>query len=83
MPWLKNQGNIRMNKQIVKIPLRILKVLLFLGGGWLFYKNREKIATFIKSQNFIITAIYTMIIGGIALFYRLIIFLNWIIQQAR
>lgn len=72
-----------MNSKLLKIPFRFFKILLFVGGGWLFYKNRQKIASFIKSQNFIITAIYTLVIGGIALFYRLIIFLNWIIQQAR
>jgi hypothetical protein len=62
---------------------KVVRVLAFVAGGFLFYRGRKKIILFIQNQNFIITAAYAVIIAFIALFYRLIMVLNWIIQQGR
>jgi len=59
----------------------LFKIVLFVAGGFLIWRYRKKVAAFIKNQNFIITAAYALLIGFIALFYRLIMALNWIIQQ--
>jgi hypothetical protein len=60
-----------------------LKILFFIAGGFLLYRNKEKVLSFIKNQNFIITAAYAVIIAFIALMARLIMALNWMLQQAR
>jgi hypothetical protein len=63
--------------------IRALKVLFFLAGGFLLYRKKENVLSFIKNQNFIITAAYAVIISFIALIARMIVALNWILQQAR
>lgn len=65
----------------VSITWKVVRVLAFVAGGFLFYRSRKKIAAFVSNQNFIITAAYAVVLGFIALFYRLIMVLNWIIQQ--
>jgi hypothetical protein len=62
---------------------KVVRVMAFVAGGFLFYRSRKKIASFVKNQTFIISAAYAVIIAFIALFYRLIMVLNWIIQQGR
>jgi hypothetical protein len=63
--------------------VRTLKIFFFIAGGFLLYRNKEKVLSFVRSQNFIITAAYAIIISFIALVARLIMALNWILQQAR
>ena len=63
--------------------VRILKIFFFIAGGFLLYRNKEKMLSFVGNQNFIITAAYAIIISFIALVARLIMALNWILQQAR
>jgi hypothetical protein len=63
--------------------IRALRILFFLAGGFLLYRNKQKVLSFIKNRNFIITAAYAIIISFIALMARLIMALNWILQQAR
>jgi hypothetical protein len=65
------------------LPVRALRVLFFLAGGFLLYRNKEKVLSLIKNQNFIITTAYAIIISFIALIARLIMALNWILQQAK
>jgi hypothetical protein len=60
-----------------------LKVFFFIAGSFLLYRNKEKVLSFLKNRNFIITAAYAIIISFIALMARLIMALNWILQQAR
>jgi hypothetical protein len=60
---------------------KVARVLTFAAGGFLFFRWRRKIAAFVSNQNFIITAAYAVILAFIALFYRLIMVLNWIMQQ--
>lgn len=62
---------------------RALKILFFIAGGFLLYRKKEKILSFFKSRNFIVTAAYAIIISFIAIIARLIVVLNWILQQAR
>jgi len=63
--------------------VRTLKIFFFIAGGFLLYRNKEKVRSFVRNQNFIITAAYAIIISFIALVARLIMALNWILQQAR
>jgi hypothetical protein len=62
---------------------KVVRVLAFVSGGFLFFRARNRIISFVKNQNFIITAAYAVILTFIALFFRLIMVLNWIIQQGR
>jgi hypothetical protein len=62
----------------------VLKVLLFAAGGFLFYRKREKVKkSLFKNSGFILAAIHGILLSLIAIIYRLIVALNWIIQQAR
>lgn len=71
----------------IKLPVKhlpnILKLLAVLGGGLLIFRNKNKLSSIFKSNNFILTSLYAIVIIFVALIYRLIIVLNWIIQQAR
>ena len=60
---------------------KVVRVLAFVSGGFLFYRARKRIISFVQNQNFIITAAYAVVLAFIALFFRLIMVLNWIIQQ--
>jgi hypothetical protein len=66
---------------ISQLVFKVLKIIAFIAGGFLFYRSRKKLMEIAKNQNFIITAAYAVILAFIALFYRLIMVLNWIIQQ--
>jgi len=61
----------------------IFKIVLFFAGGFLFFRNKEKITSFIKNRNFLVSAAYVIVVGFMALLYRLIIVVYWIIQQGR
>jgi hypothetical protein len=69
------------DNKVISFTWNIIRALAFVCGGFLIFRSRKKIASFVKNQNFIITAAYAMVIAFIALFYRLIMVLNWIIQQ--
>ncbi len=71
------------NTTIVAFIVHIFKIVLFLAGGFLLFRNKEKITSFIKNRNFLVSAAYVIVIGFMALLYRLIIVVNWIIQQGR
>jgi hypothetical protein len=66
-----------------RIVLRAFKLLFFIAGGFFLYRKKNKLASIAKSRNFIITASYAVIISFIALIARLIMALNWILQQSR
>jgi hypothetical protein len=53
------------------------------AGGFLLFRNKKKLFSFAKNGNFIITLAYAVVFGFMALLYRLIIVVNWIIQQGR
>jgi hypothetical protein len=67
--------------KVLGIIAKVFGVLAFAAGGFLFFRFRNYILNFVKNKNFIITAAYAVILGFIALFFRLIMVLNWIIQQ--
>jgi hypothetical protein len=71
----------------IKIPVKhipnLLKIATVIGGGLLIFRNKNKLLAFFKSKNFFVTAIYSLVLIFVALIYRLLIVLNWIIQQAR
>jgi hypothetical protein len=68
---------------VATVLFRILKILAFLAGGFLIYRNRKKLHSFFTRQGFLVSAAYAILIAFIALFYRCIIFLNWLLQQGR
>jgi hypothetical protein len=70
-------------RSVFAIVIRILKVLGFLAGGFLLYRNRKRLSEFFSRQTFFISALYAAIIALLALFYRLFTVLNWILQQGR
>jgi len=59
----------------------IFKIILFIAGGFLLFRNKKKLFSVVKNGNFIITLAYALIFGFMALLYRLIIAVNWIMQQ--
>jgi hypothetical protein len=67
----------------LKLPLKILKLIFLAAGGFLIYRKKEKILAFIQNKNFILTSLYAAMIGFMALIYRALVALNWLIQQAR
>jgi hypothetical protein len=71
------------DKKSLRPVARIFKIILFLTGGFLLFRNKEKLLSFAKNRNFIITFLYAAVFGFMALLYRLIIVVNWIIQQGR
>jgi len=61
-----------------------LKIIIFVAGGFLFYKKRDKVKnSLLKNSGFLVAVIHGVLLSLIALVYRLIVALNWIIQQAR
>ena len=70
------------NKSAKRLP-RLFKLVALVCGGFLLFRQKSKLASIIKSNNFIITALYTLIVIFIAIVYRILMVLNWIIQQAR
>lgn len=70
--------------KIASLCRTVLKVLLFAAGGFLFYRKREKVKkSLFQNSGFILAAIHGILLSLIAIIYRLIVALNWIIQQAR
>lgn len=62
----------------------VLKIIIFAAGGFLFYRKREKVKkSLLKNSGFLVALIHGVLLSLIALVYRLIVALNWIIQQAR
>ncbi len=70
-------------KGFLKITGKILKIGALIAGGIFLFRKKGKISNFFKSSNFFVAAVYGILFSLIALIYRLIIALNWIIQQAR
>lgn len=68
---------------IINIVIRIVKVLGFLAGGFLLFRNRKKLSAFFTRQTVFLSALYAAILALLALFYRLFMVLNWILQQGR
>lgn len=70
--------------KIASLSRTVFKVLLFVAGGFLFYRKREKVKkSLFQNSGFILAAIHGILLSLIAIIYRLIVALNWIIQQAR
>ncbi len=69
--------------RIVSIAFLIIRPVLFLAGGFLVYRHRTKIKSFLTRQSVLLSAIYAGIIGFVALCYRLVMLLNSILQQGR
>lgn len=70
-------------KGLFKIFGKIFKLGALIAGGIFLFRKKNKINSFFKSSNFLVAAVYGILFSLIALIYRLIIALNWIIQQAR
>lgn len=62
---------------------KLLKIGAVIAGAVVLFKKKDKISTFFRSSNFFVAAMYGLLVSMIALIYRLIMALNWIIQQAR
>ncbi len=61
-----------------------LKVIVFAAGGFLFYRKRGTVKkSLFKNSGFIVAMLHGILLSLIAIIYRLIVALNWIIQQAR
>jgi hypothetical protein len=59
----------------------IIRILLFVSGIFLIIRNKKKLYSVVKNRNFIVTLAYTIAILFSALLYRLLMVVNWIIQQ--
>jgi len=82
-PLFNFQGGRMRSKFKVRFPGSLLKVIFLSAGGFLIFRNREKIKSLAHNSGFIVTAIHGILLSLIALVYRLIVSLNWIIQQSR
>ncbi len=60
----------------------VVKVSALIAGALLLFKNKNKLSEIFKNRNFIVAMLYGLVLSGIAVVYRLIMALNWIIQQA-
>jgi hypothetical protein len=65
------------------VAFRILKPVAFVAGGFLLYRHRNKVRSFLTRQSLLISALYAVLIAFIALFYRFFMLLNWILQHGR
>jgi hypothetical protein len=70
-------------RSVFAIVIRIVKLIGFLAGGFLLFRNRKRLTAFFTRQTFFISALYAVILALLALFYRLFTVLNWILQQGR
>ncbi len=70
-------------RSIFAIVIRLVKILGFLAGGFLLFRNRKKLSAFFTRQTVFLSALYAAILALLALFYRLFMVLNWILQQGR
>lgn len=70
-------------KRSLSIIGKVVKFGAVIAGGILLFRKKERIGKIFKSSNFLVAAIYGILVSMIALIYRLILALNWIIQQAR
>jgi len=61
---------------------KVVKVSALVAGAMLLFKNKNKISEIFKNRNFIVAMLYGIVLSGIAVVFRLIMALNWIIQQA-
>lgn len=61
---------------------KVVKVSALVAGALLLFKNKNKLSEVFKNRNVIVAMLYGIILSGIAVVFRLIMALNWIIQQA-
>jgi len=61
---------------------KIVKLSALVAGTVLLFKNKNKISELFKNRNVIVAILYGIVLSGIAVVFRLIMALNWIIQQA-
>ena len=62
----------------------VLKIIIFSFGGVFFWRKRERVKkSLLYNTSFLVTVIHGILLMLIALVYRLIVALNWIIQQSR
>lgn len=70
--------------KIASLTRTVFKVLLFAAGGFIFYWKREKVKkSLFQKSGFILAVIHGVLLSLIAIIFRLVVALNWIIQQAR
>lgn len=60
----------------------VVKVSALAAGALLLFKNKNKLSEVFKNRNVVVAMLYGIVLSGIAVVYRLIMALNWIIQQA-
>ena len=68
-------------KPLLRLIFKIVKIILFIAGGFLLFRNKKKLSGIFKNGNFMVTLAYALVFGFMALLYRLMIAVNWIIQQ--
>lgn len=62
----------------------VLKIIVVSLGGLFFYRKRDRVKkSLLHNSGFLITAIHGLLLSLIAIVYRLIVALNWLIQQSR
>jgi hypothetical protein len=70
-------------RAVIRVVVQTVKILGFVAGGFLLYRNRKRLSAFFTRQSLLISALYAALIAMLALFYRLFTVLNWILQQGR
>jgi len=78
----KNIMSKKSKKGFLGIVTNVLKIATAAASVFYLFKERKKINGLFKNSNFIVAALYGILLSGIAVIFRLIMALNWIIQQA-
>jgi hypothetical protein len=60
----------------------VIKILTAVASVFFLFRKRKKISGFFKNSNFLVAALYGILLSAIAIVFRLILALNWIIQNA-
>lgn len=77
-------NNIKKKSKTVLVLKNIFKLFVFLISGFLFYKKRKIVKkSILQNSGFLLAAIHGLLFSMIALVYRLIVALNWIIHQSK
>lgn len=77
-------NNIKKKSKTVLVLKNIFKLFVFLISGFLFYKKRKIVKkSILQNSGFLLAAIHGLLLSMIALVYRLIVALNWIIHQSK
>ncbi|MDG5815776.1 hypothetical protein QA601_11860 [Chitinispirillales bacterium ANBcel5] len=76
---MKKSGVLKLFKPLLSLLVKAGSVFL---TALLIFRKREKLRTFFSHRNVIVASMYGILVFLIAFCFRIILALNWILQQA-